>query len=125
MNENPKIGPEEALDKLFQIIREEAESNPRFARRLLEAVGYNVQFRGNEAFAAIDPILVALKGPEEFRRTFVSMTAAQIKKVGLASGLFVRGNQYPGTVGELVDALWSRAKEKVDDQFPESRQAAE
>ncbi len=35
-----------ALDQFFALVREEALSNPRFAARLVEAVGYNVLFTG-------------------------------------------------------------------------------
>ena len=51
MEAKKPIGAGEALDKLLQIIREEANSNPRFERRLLEAVGYQVFYRGEETLA--------------------------------------------------------------------------
>ena len=45
MDTKRRIDPAEALDTLFQIVRQEALGNPNFARRLLDAVGYTVEFR--------------------------------------------------------------------------------
>ncbi len=119
------VGPAEALDRLFQVVREEALANPRFGRRLLEAVGQTVLYRGEEAIAAIDPVLVAMRGFEEFRATFLSMKAAEIKKVGKASGLLVGTDRLPNTVGALVDLLWDRASQRLHDLYPRNRDAAE
>jgi hypothetical protein len=119
------IGPAEALDDLFQIIREEALGNPRFARRLLEAVGHTVEFRGEEALAAVDPVLVAMRGVEEFRRTFLSMNANEIKKIGKTFSLIESHETKGRALGPLVDLLWERASERVRDLVPQRRQAAE
>lgn len=125
MDAKRSIDPAEALDKLLQVIREEAQANPRFGRRLLEAVGHPVFFRGEEALSAIDPVLVAMHGYEEFRATFLSMKAAEIKKVGKASGLLVGASRLPTAVGDLVDLLWDRASQRLRDLYPHSRHAAE
>ncbi len=123
------IDPVEALDKLFGIVREEATSNPRFGRRLLEAIGYRVIFRGEDAVEAVDPVLVAMHGLEEFRKTFLSMTAAEVKKVGEAHGLIQKppkgGKKTKQTHSELVDLLWNRARQRLADLFPQARDAAE
>ena len=124
MQNRQPIDPARALDQLFQVIRQEALGNPAFARRLLDAVGHPVQFRGEEALAAVDPILVAMQGPEEFRRTFLSMKLADVKRVGTASGLLVPKERLPATIGALVDLLWERAEERMGDVFPR-RHAAE
>ena len=60
-----RIDPAEALDTLFQIVREEALNNPKFARRLLDAVGHTVEFRGEAALAAVDPTLVSQRMPSD------------------------------------------------------------
>lgn len=117
-----------ALDKFFEIVREEAASNPRFGRRLVEAVGFKVIYRGEEAVEAIDPVLVAMHGLEEFRRTFMSMKTAEVKKVGEMCGLLqkaVKGTKQPKlTHGQLVDLLWDRSRQRLDDLFPTARNAA-
>ncbi len=117
------VDPAKALDTFFSIIRQEALANPAFGRRLIEAVGYTVTYRGEEALAATDPVLVAMSGAEEFRRTFLSMRAAEIKKLGEASGLFAKKETLPRGSAELVDILWSRASERLRNLV--GRQAAE
>lgn len=120
------VDPAEALDGLFQIVREEALGNPKFARRLLEAVGYTVEFRGKDAVAAVDPILLARRGPEEFRRTFLSMDLKEVKKVGEDFNLVEKHEtKAMKKVAPLVDLLWERASERVYDLFPRAREAAE
>jgi len=118
-----QIDPAKALDTFFQLVRQEALANPAFGRRLVEAVGYTVTYRGEEATAAVDPVLVAMSGAEEFRRTFLSMKAAEIKKIGEASGLFAKKEALPKGASELVDILWSRAAERMRKLV--GRQAAE
>jgi hypothetical protein len=68
---------------------------------------------------------VALRGPEEFRKTFLSMTAADIKKVGKTFSLMENHETVRKPVGALVDLLWERASERVHDLVPPAREAAE
>jgi hypothetical protein len=123
---NRTIDPAEALTKLFAIVRHEALGNPKFARDLLDAVGYTVEFRGDDALAAVDPVLVAKRGYEEFRRTFVSMKAKDLKKIGKDFSLMESHETARMTVAQLVDLLWERASERRRDLIPPSaREAAE
>ena len=125
MTTSRRIDPAEALDTLFQIIRQEALSNPNFARRLLDAVGQPVEFRGEEALAAVDPTLVAAQGPDEFRRTFLSMTASELKKIGKNFNLIETHETVRKSVPQLVELLWERAIERRRDLVPSLHQAAE
>ncbi|MDX2307668.1 MAG: hypothetical protein NW216_05470 [Hyphomicrobium sp.] len=129
MDTRKPIDPSTAIENLFQIIRDEALANPTFARRLLEAVGHKVVFRGDEALAAIDPYLIAMNGPEEFRRTFMSMPQKQAEKIALDYEFVrkpARGTKAPKlTHNQLVDLMWERAQERVEDLFPKRRVAAE
>jgi hypothetical protein len=124
MTTHRMIDAAEALDGLFKVVREEALSNPKFASRLLEAVGCTVEFRGEEALAAVDPVLVAMRGLEEFRRTFLSMSVAELKKIGKSFSLMESHETARKTVGQLVDLLWERASERLRDLAP-TLQAAE
>ena len=129
------IDPAEALDRFFSIVREEAFSNPKFGRRLVEAVGFNVVYRGDAATQVIDPVMVAMQGREEFCRTFGSFSEKDIRKIGEAHGLLqkptgsgkaAKGSKQPKVpVPDLIAIMWDRAKQRVDDLFPRSRQAAE
>jgi hypothetical protein len=118
MTTHRTVDPAEAFNGLFKVVREEALSNPMFARRLLEAVGCIVEFRGEEALAAVDPVLVAMRGPEEFRRTFLSMKAADLKKIGKTFSLMESHETARKSAGQLVDLLWERASERVRDLIP-------
>jgi hypothetical protein len=69
MSERKSISPEEALDRLFTLIREQAFQDRQFGRRLLEAVGVTVVYRGEDAVDAVDPVLLAAEGREVFEKT--------------------------------------------------------
>lgn len=125
MAERPALDPARALDQLFKLIQQEAIANPAFGRRLLEAVGHTVIYRGEQAVEAVDPVLVGLRGFEEFRRTFASMKVAEVKKVGLTSGLFAKSEKLPRTQAEMIDLLWSRTQQRTRDILPGARIAAE
>ncbi len=117
MSQNKEIDPAKALDRFFSIVREEAISNPRFGTRLIEAVGYTVVFRGSESLPALDPVLVATKGQEEFRNTFLSFKAAELKKIikdfNLATTADLAGKSKPS---QLVDVMWIGASAKIRDR---------
>lgn len=117
------IDPAKALDSFFQLVRQEALANPAFGRRLIESLGFTVVYRGDDAMAAVDPVLVGMSGAEEFRRTFLSMKVADVKKAGEASGLFAKKEALPKPHGEIVDLLWSRTQQRLRDFAP--RHAAE
>lgn len=132
MDPNEVIDPTQALDEFFKIIREEAAANPQFSRRLVEAVGYKVIFRGDDAIATVDPVLVAMRGLAEFRATFETMSTKDIQKIGEAHGLLERPVRPPRgvrvvqpTLSELIALLWDRAQQRKHDLFPQLRQAAE
>lgn len=120
-----KLDAATALDGFFQVVRQEALANPAFARRLLEALGCTVEFRGEEAIAAADPLLVAVRGPEEFRRTFLSMKVKDVAKIGQEFNLMEKDEIKGKKIGPLVDLLWERASERMRDLFPHARHAAE
>lgn len=117
MGANKEIDAGQALDRFFAIVREEALSNPRLAARLAEAAGYQVIFRGSEALPAIDPVQVALLGQEEFRKTFLTFKAADLKKLvkefNLATATDLAGKTKPA---QLVDVMWAGAQAKMRDR---------
>jgi len=119
MSRDGPIDPAEALNSLFAIVREEEASNPSFARRLVQAMGATVIFRGDDAVLSVDPVLVAASGPDEFRRTFLSFTPKELKAIikeyGLATAQDMKGkNKAP----LLVDLMWQGATSKRRDLTP-------
>lgn len=132
MDTNKVIDPTQALDMFFRIVREEAAANPVFGRRMVEALGYTVLYRGEDAAMVVDPVLVAMQGLQEFRATFEAMKPEAIQKIGESHGLLQKPTRSPKgiktvkpTQSELIARLWDRAQQRKLDLFPQLRQAAE
>ncbi len=106
-----------ALDRFFAVVRQEASDNPKFAAALLEALGATVVFRGTGAVVAVDPVQVAIEGQEEFRKTFLSFSAADLKKLvkeyNLATPSDLTGKTRPP---QIVDVMWVGAEAKIHDR---------
>ena len=115
----------DALDRFFTIVRDEAAANPRFARRLTEALGMEVMFRGEDAVDAVDPILMADRGSENFRKTFLTYKAKDLKKImkdfALATPQDFKGKTKPP---QLVDLMWERAQNRLYDLKPKLKRAS-
>jgi hypothetical protein len=110
----PRLSPDEALARVFEIILEEIADKPAVKRRILDALGAAVVFSGEEAKRAIDPVLLALKGYETFRKTLMSFEANDTKKI-VRHVLVDPAEMGAGvTLSEIVDLAWSRAEEKLD-----------
>ena len=126
------LDPAEALDKFFNVVREEALANPLFGRRLAEAVGFEVIYQGETALQVMDPVSVAMRGREKFFSIFSTFSEKDIRKIGEAKGLLQKSTKKAkGTKeqkiehSQLVALLWDRSKERLDDLFPHARHAAE
>jgi hypothetical protein len=123
MSDKPRLTPAEALDRLFEVIRDEALSNPNFARRMLTAVGCQVVFTGGDAASSADPILVAAGGNfTAFHETFMSFSEKDLKtfitNFGLATAEDVKTikgkNKKPG----FVQLMWDGAQRKITERRP-------
>lgn len=118
MNEPAHIDPEEALERLFTVIREEASRNPAFARRMLDAVGCPVRFQGSDAATAADPILIAARNEfPDFRQMFDTFSESELKTLikgfGLATDQQLKGiKTKPKKIG-FIDLMWDGAKRKI------------
>jgi hypothetical protein len=112
-----QIEPAEALDRFFAVVRQEANDNPNFAARLLNALGANVVFRGDAAVTSVDPLQVALRGHEEFRATFLSFSVKDLKTIvkdfGLATPTDMKGK---GKAPQIVELMWAGASAKIKDR---------
>lgn len=117
MREKSQSSPSEALERLFEVIRQEASANPTFARRMLDAVGAPVMFTGNDAAAAADPIVLAARTDyTAFREAFLTFTEAQLKKMlkgfGLATDEQVRNVTSRPRKDGYIDLLWNGAQRR-------------
>jgi hypothetical protein len=119
MGERNPISPDEALDRLFTLIREQASEDRRFGRRLLEAVGVTVIYRGEEAVDALDPVLLVAEGREKFEKTLNSFKIAElrrlIKEFDLATASDLKGKKKKI---DLIDVMWRGAQNKRADTVP-------
>lgn len=118
MTQRSQISPGEALERIFEVIREEAAANPTFARRMLEAAGVTVTFTGPDAAAVADPVVAAARQDyAAFREMFQTFAEADLKKMlkgfALATDEQIKGvKTKPKKVG-FVDLLWDGARRKL------------
>lgn len=108
------MNPTEFLDKLFDVIRDEARSNPAFAARLVKAAGGHVTFESKDKVAVLNPLEVAAQGgPNAVRSAFESLDAVELRAVlkehNLASAIDVRSRGK----ADLLDMLAVRATARV------------
>jgi hypothetical protein len=116
-----RLAPGDALDRIFEVIRQEAAGNPTFARRMLDAAGVTVVFSGPEAAVAADPVLLAARGDYAvFRESFLSFTEKDLKALikghGLATDEQVKGVKSKPKQAGLVDLMWEGATRKLRDR---------
>lgn len=118
MTQRSQTSPGEALERIFEVIREEAAANPTFARRMLEAAGVTVTFTGPDAAAIADPVVAAARHDyAAFREMFQTFPEADLKKMlkgfALATDEQIKGvKTKPKKVG-FVDLLWDGARRKL------------
>jgi hypothetical protein len=117
---NP-ITPGEALERIFEVIREEAASNPKFAHRMLDAAGVTVVFSGPDAAKVADPIVAAARGDyASFRESFIGFPEKDLKGLikgfALATEEQVKGVKTKPKQGGLVDLMWEGATRKLEER---------
>jgi hypothetical protein len=117
---NP-MTPGEALERIFEVIREEAASNPKFAHRMLEAAGVTVVFSGPDAAKIADPIVAAAHGDyASFRESFLGFPEKDLKALlkgfALATDEQVRSVKTKPKQSGLVDLLWEGAQRKLTER---------
>jgi len=117
MAEDPRLDPISFLDRFFDEIREEARSNPKFADRLVKALGGNVVFEDATKTDIANPYLLAANAKKsEFYTVFSSMKPSQLKRIlkenNLATSIDVRGK----SPSQLLDMLYTRASLKVSER---------
>jgi hypothetical protein len=115
------ITPGEALERIFEVIREEAANNPKFAHRMLDAAGVTVIFSGPDAAKVADPIVVAARGDyASFRESFLGFPEKDLKGLlkgfALATDEQIKGVKTKPKQSGLVDLLWEGAQRKLGER---------
>ena len=118
-----KLSPGEALERLFEVIRQEALASPTFARRMLDAVSTPVTFTGAEAGDAVDPIILAAKADHtQFMETFVTFKDSDLKKIiksyslGTAEDVKTATARGKHKKHGLIDIMWAGAQRKLKER---------
>ncbi|MEZ5853049.1 MAG: hypothetical protein R3D68_20640 [Hyphomicrobiaceae bacterium] len=117
----PTRSPDEALSLIFEVIRQEAATNPTFARRLLDAAGVPVRFTGPDAVAAADPVIAAARNEyPAFREMFLTFSEAELKKLlkghALATDEQVKKVTTKPKKDGFIDLLWDGARRRLIDR---------
>ena len=115
------VSPGDALERIFEVIREEAVANPTFAKRLLDAAGVTVVFSGPDAAKVADPILAAARAEyADFRESFIGFTEKDLKSLlkgfALATDEQIKSVKTKPKQSGLVDLMWEGAKRKLDER---------
>lgn len=111
----------EALERMLDVIREEAIANPAFAARILRAAGIEVTDAQERGDTALDPILLAVPDdPEAFKQTFAAIPEKELKillkSYGLATEVQIKTVKGPGKQAQLIDLMWQGARRKLHER---------
>lgn len=110
----------EALDEFFRVVRRYADQDEKFAAELVNALGVPISIELEpkdlaKALPYLDPVIVAGKGIDEFRKVFRPLTDAQLRKIivhfNIASKDAVPAKNGPKGE-ELFDMLWEGANKR-------------
>ena len=99
------------------LFREEARQNPKFADRLVKAMGGQVVFEDEAKSAVANPYLLAGNSTKaHFYSVFAPMKTNELKKIlrdhNLATPLDLRGK----SASQLLDMLYERARLKITER---------
>ena len=109
------IEADEAISRLFDILKDAAKDDPALRSRMISALGVTVRYEGAEQFEGSDPAKMASEWSQDaFKRIWNGATAAQIKAAlkehALATSTDMRGLRKP----QLVELIYERAFEQAD-----------
>lgn len=110
---NRRQSPNEALAQAFTLMVEHAGASAALSHALTAMRAEPVVFRGEDAIAALDPVLLAMKGPELFRETLLTFTAEQLRCLADHHNLALVDETRNHTAGQLTDLLWRRAEGRI------------
>lgn len=117
MAEDPGVAAVDYLDRFFDELRAEARSNPKFAARLVKALGGNVVFEDEAKSDIASPYQLASAGSKSrFYAVYSTLKPAEIKKVLKQNNLATTIDMNGKTASQLVDMLFERASIKVSER---------
>lgn len=103
------------LDDFFGVIRRKAADDPKFAHDLVEALGANVLFEGEDIVGVVDPVvLVTKRDVAKFKAIFADRTVAQLKAIMKASNLAETSEMTGLRKPDLLDLLYRSAMAAAD-----------
>lgn len=109
------VSAEVALSAFFRAVRDEANVSPAFRARLIDALGINVLYEGEEQFEGANPVKQAgLWSEDAFARIWSKASLKQIREAlklhQLATPEDMKGKRKP----QLVEMLYERAEQAHD-----------
>ncbi|MEM6666607.1 MAG: hypothetical protein AAF638_09405 [Pseudomonadota bacterium] len=117
MDDGSRIDAVQYLDRFFDAVREEARTNPTFSARLVEALGGEVVFSGDDKLALLNPLKLAAKGQTELLTAISGLSAGELKAVlkanNLASPVDVRGKDQSALETMLIERSMARLSERT------------
>jgi hypothetical protein len=101
----------EYLDDFYSVIRRKAADDPKFAHDLVDALGANVTFEGEDIVGIVDPVaLVEKRDSERFKAIFAERQVKQIKAILTSNNLAEPSEMAGKKKPELLDLLYDSAK---------------
>lgn len=99
------------LDAFFEVIRLKAADDAKFAHDLVEALGANVLFEGEDIVGIVDPVVLVTKRDEaKFKAIFADRTLAQLKTIMRGSNLAEPSEMAGLRKPALLDLLYRSAQ---------------
>lgn len=117
MADRARLTATEYLDRMFDVIREEAAANPEFAARLVNATGGEVVFPATLRATLLNPVALAAQGGEaSLRAACAEMSVTDLRKVlkdsGLATPIDVKAKDQTDLLDMLVQRALARASSR-------------
>jgi hypothetical protein len=112
MTENQK-SPKQALNDFFRAIQDLAAEDATLRGRLIDALGVQVLYEGEEQYVGQNPIKQASKWSEDaFKRIWKPASVAQIKAALTDFELATTSDMRGLRKADLLDLLYSRAEQQ-------------
>ncbi len=103
------------LDAFFDVIRRKAADDTKFAHDLVEALGANVLFEGEDIVGIIDPVALVTKRDEaRFKAIFADRTLKQLKAILTESNLAQPSEMTGLKKPALLQLLYDGARAAAD-----------